>query len=594
MSDKSPDEKDGLLELIKKLWLPVSGFLGAITLVYNFYQLWRGDQATVKWLTAGGGLIVLVIVLGWVGLSKKTVVNKKKTRSEPRYSIIYRRIALTLLGIVVIGSGLGGWFLYKNSVSQAEALERKIIILVAQFDEPQEDYGLRDQMMEELYKLAGKNDRLMILDGTEIVTAGQGSEYARKLGKNENADLVIWAWYKAIDNPNITIHFENLSTAQIEVLKSSETYQPQATLADLESFEVQQKIGSETKTLISFISGMASYQSGDFQKALDSFEPILLEKNVSTYIDPVTLYFKTGTSYLRLNSYERSIENYDHLLTLDANYTDAYYNRGLAYSYLKDYSRAVQDFDKVIELDLNSADAYTSRGLDYYHLKNDNHAIQDFDKAIKLDPNQPKAYLNRGLTYSDLQDYNRAILDYSKAIELDPSFVMAYYGRGIAYFLLKNYDLSIQDFSEAIKLDPQGVVAYYNRGLAYSASEDYSHAVQDFDKAIELDPSNADAYDSRGIAYYYLKNYDQAIQNYDKAIELEPGNADTYNTRGTAYAVLNNYDRAIQDFNKAIELNPDFAKAYGNRGHAYQFIGRTVEAEADFAKYKELTGQDAP
>jgi len=39
MSDKLPDNKDGLLELLKKLWAPIAGFLGAVTLAYNFYQL---------------------------------------------------------------------------------------------------------------------------------------------------------------------------------------------------------------------------------------------------------------------------------------------------------------------------------------------------------------------------------------------------------------------------------------------------------------------------------------------------------------------------------------------------------------------------
>jgi hypothetical protein len=47
MSDEPTKQKDGLLELLKKLWLPVAGFLGAVMLAYNFYQLWLGDQATV-------------------------------------------------------------------------------------------------------------------------------------------------------------------------------------------------------------------------------------------------------------------------------------------------------------------------------------------------------------------------------------------------------------------------------------------------------------------------------------------------------------------------------------------------------------------
>jgi len=76
MPDKSPNDKDGLLELLKKLWLPVMGFIGAVTLAYNFYQLWLGDQKTVTYITAVVALLVLVVVLGrqvWKRLEVKWV-----------------------------------------------------------------------------------------------------------------------------------------------------------------------------------------------------------------------------------------------------------------------------------------------------------------------------------------------------------------------------------------------------------------------------------------------------------------------------------------------------------------------------------------
>ena len=73
MPDKPPDDKDSLLELLKKLWLPVAGFIGAVTLAYNFYQLWSGDQTTITYIIGGAGLLVLVIALGWVGFKTKTV-----------------------------------------------------------------------------------------------------------------------------------------------------------------------------------------------------------------------------------------------------------------------------------------------------------------------------------------------------------------------------------------------------------------------------------------------------------------------------------------------------------------------------------------
>src|SRR5574341_575088 len=103
----------------------------------------------------------------------------------------------------------------------------------------------------------------------EVITpdSDSGSSRARELGKNLQADIVIWGWYRPTENPSITVHIENLSPIQIETLQKSEIYKPQASLAQLESFEIQRKLGSETSTLISFIEGTLKYKSGDFQTA---------------------------------------------------------------------------------------------------------------------------------------------------------------------------------------------------------------------------------------------------------------------------------------------------------------------------------------
>ncbi|MBE0681289.1 MAG: tetratricopeptide repeat protein [Anaerolineales bacterium] len=564
MPDKSPEEKDGLLELIKKLWLPIAGFLGAITLAYNFYQLWLGDQTTITYFTACGGLIVLVIVLGWVRLSKKTVVNKKKTKHEPRYSAIYRRIALGLLGIVVVGSGIGGWLLYKNSVSQAEALEKKIIILVAQFDGPEETYGLRAQIMEELHNAAKENSDVVIVDSQEIVTSGQGSNYARGLGEKENADLVIWAWYKPTDNPNITIHVENLAYGHLPI-KSSETLQPTADLSELKSFSFQQQAGQEARALIFFLTGFIDFRTNNYESAITRFDSALANLSAQPHLinNPADIYFYRGFANLYLNQHQRAIQDFDKAIQLDPNLDAVYNNRGIAYTVLRDYEHAIQDFDKAIQLDPNDVSGYINRGIAYSDLHDYDRAIQDFDKAIELDPNDAIAYVNRGYTYSDLQDYSRAILDFDKAIQLEPNSVAIYNNRGYAYRKMQDYNRAIRDFDKAIELNPNFAATYINRGGAYSDLQDYDRAIQDFNRAIELNPNSvqlAAAYLNRGVAYYYLKDY----------------------------------DRAIQDYSRGIELDPSIAEAYRNRGFAYQKLSKTAEAEADFAKYKELTGQDVP
>src|SRR5215208_779041 len=125
MSDKLPDDKNGVLELLKKLWLPVAGFVGAVTLAYNFYQLWVGDQTTVTYIIVGAGLLVLVIALGWIGFKTKTVevdsifidenqAATKKTLTKPAYLPKYQKSARVALSLVFIAIVWGGYSLIKH------------------------------------------------------------------------------------------------------------------------------------------------------------------------------------------------------------------------------------------------------------------------------------------------------------------------------------------------------------------------------------------------------------------------------------------------------------------------------------------------
>ena len=79
-------------------------------------------------------------------------------------------------------------------------------------------------------------------------------------------------------------------------MQESEVYEPQAVLAQLESFEIQRQIGSETTTLVSFLIGTLKYNSNDYESALERFEQILASEDLSTFINQDDLFFYLGYS----------------------------------------------------------------------------------------------------------------------------------------------------------------------------------------------------------------------------------------------------------------------------------------------------------
>jgi len=562
MSNKPPDDKDNLMEVLKKIGAPIAGFIGAVTLAYNFYQLWLGDQQTVPYITSGIGLIVLVIVLCWVGFSKRTVylkvsfpIGAKFPETNHRYPFRIRRVAWFSLGIIFLGAIVGVYLIDKHR----DELRDRLIVLIATFDGPEDFYGLHNEIVESMNTDFLDDSEVMIIPRKEVITLDDGSSAARALGKRYLADVVIWGWYRPTENPNITIHIENLALDQLAPLEISTSLRPSTTLAELESFTFQQQVGQQTGALISFLVGFVKYQAEDYESAVSRFDQSVenLQETPKILDNFAEIYFYRATTNVHLGRLYQAVEDYDTASEFNSQVKEIYFNRGIVYEDLGEYQGAIQDFDRAIRLDPYVADSYYNRGNAYVHLEQYDLAIQDYDKAIELDPQNAWAYSNRGVAHFDLGKYDRAIQDFSKSIEIDPEDAETYAARGAVYAFVKQYDRAIEDFDQAIRMDSNYFNAYIVRGTAYAELGQYALAMQDYDKAIKLNSQNAKSYYGRGLVYSYLGQYESAIQDYDNAIELDPQHAD----------------------------------AYRDRGLAYQALSKTAEAEADFKKYEELTGQ---
>jgi tetratricopeptide (TPR) repeat protein len=371
MSNKEPDDKDGLLEMIKKLWLPVAGFLGAITLAYNFYQLWLGDQGTVTWFLAGGGLIVLIIVLGWVSFKTRKIVERSQLliigqsnpekiaviQAYPHYYLparigFFLTLILTVVGTFILFQEVQARQIQQQVLATQTVIETqqaqqelkdKLIVVIASFDGPEEIYGLRNQIIEGINVEFSNSEDVKVVALKDVISPEKGSEYARSLGEEYFADLVIWGWYRPTENPNINIHIENLSSKQFEPLGESEIYQPVISLPELESFSFQQQAGRETSALLSFLNGLVKYQSGDYHSAINSFDKSI--SNLSTQPPIIKnlpqFYFYRANSYLILKDFFLALEDYSKAIELDPKYVAAYNNRGVAYAASGDRTHAI-------------------------------------------------------------------------------------------------------------------------------------------------------------------------------------------------------------------------------------------------------------
>jgi len=594
MNNQFDKTTPNLSDLFKHLWAPIAAFLGAVTLVVEFIQLWKGDQATVTWVAAGLGLAGLLIALIWVGFSKmdaKTLLalpERYRTR-QPRYPKYYKVARLGLV-LILLGTIGAGYFLSRRIVE----LENKVVVLIADFDGPDpNNYRVTEQLVVELNASLQDYDDVIIQPLNRTITEQEGSQTARQLGERYHADLVLWGWYGLTGSDVLlTLHVENLVTSACLPVEPSEICQTRAALFEIESFTLQQWVGGQMAALVHFVSGIIHYEAGDYEEAIRRFTSALAGGEwVEDIIGQDVLFFYRGTAQAFLSQYEQAIADFDRAIQLDPQDAKAYSNRGAAYADLGQYEQAIADFDQAIQINPQYAEVYTNRGAAYAGLGQYEQAITDYDRAIQLDPQYAEAYYNRGVAYADLSRYEQAIADYDRAIQINPQDAEAYYNRGVAHYKLGQYEEAIADYDRAIQINPQLAEAYSNRGAAYADLGQHEQAIADYDRAIQLDPQLAEAYYNRGLAYANLGQYEQAIADYDRAIQINPQYVEVYSNRGLAYANLGQYEQAIADYERAIQINPQLAEAYNNRGAVYANLGQHEQAIADYDQAIQINPQ---
>lgn len=495
MPDDPQENKASILEVINNLWLPVAGFLGSITLIYNFYQLWIGDQKTVTWFLVGGGLLVVVIALSWIGFSTKKItkqaiwpIGSTITEYQPKFSYVYRRLAWIALGVILLLSIFGFFSLFQNREEQENILvkqEQKVIVVIAAFEGPEDVYGLRNEIFERLNAEFSADENIEIVLVDDIITPSNSIETTRTLGAKYIADIVIWGWYRPTENPNVTIHIENIHPDELFLIQEGETLKPSTSLADLQSFTFQRQIGQDLSGLIYFIAGVIDYSKLDFEAAIDQFDKSLQSINEDTFLTQKKedIYIFRGNSYRVSGNDQRAIQDYDQAIQINPQSFSAYYNRGGAYLSLKNYNDAISDFSEAINIYPQEPYSYIDRGFAYYYTAPDSNganlllAITDFQQAIAITPEVAQAYLGLGMTWTDfayLMSYNRSNYLKGGTEIITEETIESYY-----------YE-AIYNFSKAIEIDPQLEIAYYFRGQVYKTIGELPKSDLDFAKYKEL------------------------------------------------------------------------------------------------------------
>ena len=167
----------------------------------------------------------------------------------------------------------------------------------------------------------------------------------------------------------LRVHFEVLNPPkEFSALGQAPNVQQRAAIAELTSFELQDRLSKEMTYLSLFVLGMARRAAGDGKGAIDRFSDALDQTTEpSSSLNRSLVYFYRGLTYLFKGDSDHALADLNQAIKLQPTFAEAYVNRGVIYIAKGDYSHALADSNQAIQLKPDLALAYNNRGVIYLH-----------------------------------------------------------------------------------------------------------------------------------------------------------------------------------------------------------------------------------
>jgi tetratricopeptide (TPR) repeat protein len=227
--------------------------------------------------------------------------------------------------------------------------------------------------------------------------------------------------------------------------------------------------------------GMAHYGLGEFTQAAP-----YLKRAAEADVQNIPLRMALAHSLLWSKQYNKVLDVYHEILTLDPDSAEADMLAGEALDEMKDASGAIEMFRKAVAAKPTAPDAHFGLGYLLWSDKQYPEAIKEFQAELANNPEHAQSLLYIGDAYIQMNQYSDAGPPLKKAVKLDPSLGLANLDLGILAAGDGRNDEALREFLSAEKLNPNDVNVHWRLGRLYRAMGRKEESKAELDKASSI------------------------------------------------------------------------------------------------------------
>ena len=255
-----------------------------------------------------------------------------------------------------------------------------------------------------------------------------------------------------------------------------------------------------------------------------------------------------GDLYFDEGRYQKALDTYSKVLTIEPKNIDAIICIGLCYRNLENYDKAIEYYDTALEIEPDNKTALNNRGYALEMKGQMEEAIDMYKKSLEVDPNYDMPLVNLTKIYLDRKDYQAAVRVYKKALEVDAINTANWIDLGRAYRFMENYDKAIEAYDKALKLVPSNKIVWNNIGYVYYVKKEYSKAIDVFTESLKID-------------WLYDLPYSNLNKVYKDMVEQNIVDFNLWKKLANAFLVARAYKRALDASNHMLEINTEDSEA---------------------------------
>ena len=199
--------------------------------------------------------------------------------------------------------------------------------------------------------------------------------------------------------------------------------------------------------------GLALFKAGDLKAAIPEFTILL--KNAPPHSPEALRYtILLGMSHYGLGQFAEAAPYLKTAAAADPQNLPIRLTLAHSYLWSKQYNRVLDVYNEILTLDPDSAEADMLAGEALDEMKDTSGAIEMFRKAVNAKPDEPNVHFGLGYLLWSQKQYPEAIKEFQAELANDPNHAQSMLYIADAYIQMNQYADAAPLLEKAVKLDP--------------------------------------------------------------------------------------------------------------------------------------------